>query len=80
MAEAGDLIFQPSGRWHPFCDARDGPLRIIAPSGLERPFMRLDEPGGEYNPETLPALAAQYGGDVDVERTQEAIGRHSLVL
>jgi len=83
VAEAGDLVFKPRGRWHTFWNAGDGPLRvleIIVPAGLEQLFKRLGEPGGEYNPETLPALAAQYGGEVDFERTEEIIRRHSLVL
>ena len=83
VAEAGDLVFKPRGRWHTFWNAGDGTLRIleiIVPARLEQLFRLLGEPGGEYNPETLPALAAQYGRDVDFERTEEIIRRHSLVL
>ena len=83
VAEAGDLVFKPRGHWHTFWNAGDRPLRvmeIIVPAGLEQLFRLLGEPGGEYNPETLPALAAQYGGEVDFERTEEIIRRHSLVL
>ena len=83
VAEAGDLVFKPRGHWHTFWNAGDRPLRvmeIIVPAGLEQLFRLLGEPGGEYNPDTLPALAAQYGCDVDFERTEEIIRRHSLVL
>ncbi len=28
-------------------------------------FRRLAEPGGEYSPQTLPTLAAEYGAEVE---------------
>ena len=30
-------------------------LELITPGGIEELFRRLAEPGGEYDPETLPA-------------------------
>jgi len=41
---------------------------------------RLAEPGGEYDPSTLPALAAQYGCEVDFEATMPLVERHNLVF
>jgi hypothetical protein len=63
-------VFKPRGHWHTFWNAGEGQLRIlevIAPGGIEELFRRLA--GGEYDPAALPAMAAQYGGDVDFERT-----------
>jgi hypothetical protein len=40
----------------------------------------LAEPGGEYDPSTLPALAAQYGCEVDFEATMPLVERHNLVF
>ena len=58
VAEAGDLVFKPRGHWHTSWNAGDGTLRlleIIVPAGLEQLTRLPGEPGGEYNPETLPA-------------------------
>src|SRR5436309_760057 len=38
IAEAGDLVFKPRGRWHTFWNPGDVPTRvleIISPAGLE---------------------------------------------
>jgi hypothetical protein len=71
-----------SGRhWHTFWNAGDAQLRIlevIAPGGIEELFRRLA--GGEYDPATLPAMAAQYGAEVDFERTMPLVERHGLVF
>jgi hypothetical protein len=40
----------------------------------------LAEPGGEYDPSTLPPLAAQYGCEVDFEATMPLVERHNLVF
>jgi mannose-6-phosphate isomerase-like protein (cupin superfamily) len=80
-AEPGELVLKPRGHWHTFWNAGRGRLRIlevIAPGGLEMLFRRLGEPGGEYDPETLPALAAQYGAQVDFSRTMPLVQRHGL--
>ena len=56
-ATPGDIVFKPRGHWHTFWNAGDGQLRVlevIAPGGLEVLFHRLAEPGGEYDPATLP--------------------------
>jgi mannose-6-phosphate isomerase-like protein (cupin superfamily) len=83
VATPGDIVFKPRGHWHTFWNAGDGQLRIlelIAPAGLEELFRRLAEPGGEYDPSTLPALAAQYGCEVDFEATMPLVERHNLVF
>jgi hypothetical protein len=38
------------------------------------------EPGGEYSPDTLPALAAEYGAEVDFEATMPLVERHGLLF
>ena len=56
--DPGELVLKPRGRWHTFWNAGDEPLRVlelITPGGIEELFRRLAEPGGEYDPETLPA-------------------------
>lgn len=83
VAAPGDIVFKPRGHWHTFWNAGDGQLRIlelIAPGGIEALFRKLAEPGGEYDPATLPALAAEYGGEVDFERTMPLAERHGLVF
>jgi mannose-6-phosphate isomerase-like protein (cupin superfamily) len=83
FAEAGTLVYKPRGQWHTFWNAGDTPVRlleIISPGGLEQLFRKLSEPGGEYDPETLPALAASYGCDVDFEATMPIVERHQLVF
>lgn len=80
FAEAGDLIFKPRGQWHTFWNAGDVPARIleiISPAGLEDLFRQL---GDELDPETLPALAARYGCEVDFERTGPIVERHGLAF
>ncbi|WP_433002967.1 cupin domain-containing protein [Kribbella sp. CA-294648] len=83
FAEAGTLVFKPRRQWHTFWNAGDGPVRlleIISPGGLEQLFRRLGEPGGEYDPETLPALAAEYGCEIDFEATMPLVERHQLTF
>ncbi|TCM42579.1 cupin domain-containing protein [Kribbella sp. VKM Ac-2568] len=83
FAEAGTLVFKPRGQWHTFWNAGDVPVRlleIISPGGLEQLFRKLGEPGGEYDPETLPALAAKYGCEVDFARTMPIVERHRLAF
>ncbi len=82
-ASPGDLVTKLRGRWHTFWNAGDDELRvleIIVPAGIEALFRRLAEPGGEYAPDTLPALAAEYGAEVDFEATMPLIERHGLVF
>ena len=83
FAEPGDLVFKPREHWHTYWNAGEGRLRVlefIAPGGLEELFRRLAEPGGEYDPETLPILAAEYGCEIDFERTMPLVERHGLVF
>ena len=75
IADAGEVVCKPRGRWHTFWNAGDEELRvleIITPAASRTLFRRLAEPGGEYDPATLPALAAGFGCDVDFERTAAA--------
>jgi mannose-6-phosphate isomerase-like protein (cupin superfamily) len=91
VATAGELVFKPRGHWHTFWNAsKDQPLRIfelITPGGLEQLFRRLGEPGagydpqtGEYDPNILPAMAAEFGCEVDFEATMPLVERHRLVF
>ncbi|MEE1620914.1 cupin domain-containing protein [Zafaria sp. Z1313] len=80
-ATAGDLVSKPRGHWHTFWNEGDDELRvleIIVPGGIEVLFRRLAEPGGEYSPDSLPALAAEFGAEVDFEATMELLERHGL--
>ena len=80
-ASAGDVVFKPRGHWHTFWNAGDDQLRLlelITPGGLEGLFRRLSDPGADYDPETLPALAASYGCEVDFAATVPLAERHGL--
>lgn len=82
-ASPGDLVTKVRGRWHTFWNAGDDELRVlevIVPGGIEALFRRLAEPGGEYSPDTLPALGAEYGAEVDFEATMPLVERHGLVF
>jgi len=82
-ATAGDLVAKPRGHWHTFWNAGDDTLRvleIITPGGLETLFRRLGEPGGEYDPDTLPPLAAVYGCELDFEGTMPLAEKHGLAF
>ena len=81
FAEPGDLVFKPRGQWHTFWNAADTPtkiLELISPGGIEELFRKLAAPGGEYDPDTLPALIAPYGCRVDFERTMPIVERYGL--
>jgi mannose-6-phosphate isomerase-like protein (cupin superfamily) len=78
-AQAGELVFKPRGEWHTFWNPTDEPLRIleiITPAGLEQLFRELS--GGSLDPATLPARAAEFGCDLDLERTMSLVQRHGL--
>jgi quercetin dioxygenase-like cupin family protein len=83
IAEAGDLVSKPRGRWHTFWNAGDTELRVlelITPGGLEELFRKLGEPGGEYDPETLPGVVEPYGCELDFEATMPLVERHALIF
>jgi mannose-6-phosphate isomerase-like protein (cupin superfamily) len=83
VAEAGDLVFKPRGQWHTFWNPGATPTRIleiISPAGLEDLFRELGAPGGEFDPATLPALAARYGCAVDLERTATIVKQRGLTF
>ena len=65
----GELVFKPLRL-----------LELITPAGIEQLFRRLATPEGEYSPETLPVLAAEYGCEVDFEATMPLIERHKLTF
>ncbi|HEY5848388.1 MAG TPA: cupin domain-containing protein [Microlunatus sp.] len=80
IASPGELVIKPRNRWHTFWNAGEESLRVlelIVPGGLEELFMTLAALG-EYDPEILPAMAHQYGCDVDFARTEPLVERHSL--
>lgn len=83
IAGPGDLVFKPRDQWHTFWNPDDTPTRIleiIAPAGLEELFRELGRPGGEFDPATLPALAARYGCELDFDRTFPLVSRHGLTF
>lgn len=79
VAGAGHLIFKPRGQWHTFWNAGDVPARIlevITPGGLEQAFRLMGQP--DFDEETMAALAASYGCDVDFEGTMPLVELHGL--
>lgn len=83
IGEVGDLIFKPRDQWHTFWNAADSPARvleIISPGGLEELFRALGLMTSEPGPETMEALAADYGCDADFERTVPLMERHGLTF
>ncbi|HYM63041.1 MAG TPA: cupin domain-containing protein [Gaiellaceae bacterium] len=83
FGEAGDLIHKPRGQWHTFWNADDVPARIleiISPGGFEDAFREMHALGDELEPETMAAIAARYGVEVDFDRTLPIIERHGLTF
>ena len=79
VAEAGDFVFKPRGEWHTFWNPSDTTTRILeilTPPGLEDLFRKLGD--SKLDPETLPALAAQWGCELDFEATGAIIAKHNL--
>jgi mannose-6-phosphate isomerase-like protein (cupin superfamily) len=84
-AGPGDLVFKPRGQWHTFWNALDQPsriLEIIAPAGFERFFERLSDMGGvtAVPPETLGALCAEYGLEMDPDSVPKLLERFGLAF
>lgn len=84
-AEAGDLLFKPRGQWHTFWNATDEPARvleIISPAGFEKFFDTMTDMSarGELNPETMVALAAKYGAQVDPKSIPSLLSAHGLTF
>lgn len=80
-ADEGDFVAKPRGEWHTFWNAGDSTLRlleIITPGGLEDLFKQLGHAPDGYDPEALPALAAEYGCTVDFRGTGEVAERFGL--
>ena len=83
FGEAGDLIFKPRRQWHTFWNAGDVPARIleiISPGGFEGAFREMHALENELGPETMAAIAARYGVEVDFERTFPIVERHGLAF
>lgn len=83
FANVGDLIFKPRGEWHTFWNAGDVPARIleiISPGGFEQAFREMHALGGALDAATMAQIAAQYGVEVDFERTGPIIERHGLTF
>jgi mannose-6-phosphate isomerase-like protein (cupin superfamily) len=83
IAGTGCLVFKPRGQWHTFWNPGDTPTRVlelISPSGLEDLFRELATLGDDFDPATLPSLAAAYGCDLDFEGTELIMGRHGLTF
>ncbi len=82
FAATGDLICKPRGQWHTFWNAGDTPARIleiISPAGMEQLFRQFGA-AGLPDPETLAAMAAEYGAELDFETTIPLIERHQLAF
>ena len=83
VAGPGHLLFKPRGQWHTFWNAGESMARIleiITPGGLEQLFRHMGTLETELDPESLAALAAPYGCEVDFEQTMPLIERHGLVF
>jgi len=84
-AEPGDLVHKPRNQWHTFWNAGDEPcyiLEIIAPAGFEDFFKELVDMGGVANadPETLGALNARYGLEMDPDSIPGLCERFGVVF
>lgn len=79
VAGVGDLVYKPRNEWHTFWNPGKTTTRIleiITPPGLEDLFRKLGDEALDL--ETLPALAAEWGCDLDAERTGALIEKHTL--
>jgi mannose-6-phosphate isomerase-like protein (cupin superfamily) len=79
-AEEGDFVAKPRGEWHTFWNPGDTILRlleIITPGGLEELFKDFGH-ADDYDQGALPALAAEYGCQVDFRGTAEVAQRFGL--
>jgi mannose-6-phosphate isomerase-like protein (cupin superfamily) len=79
----GDLIFKPRNQWHTFWNAGEEPARIleiISPAGFEKYFDELVDLGGSRSaaPESLRALSARYGLEVQPGSIPELLERFNL--
>jgi mannose-6-phosphate isomerase-like protein (cupin superfamily) len=82
LASVGELIVKPRGEWHAFWNPGDEPatlLEVISPAGLENLF-RTFSPSEPPEPETLIAMARDYGCQVDFRATMELAGSKSLSM
>ena len=78
VAEPGDLVLKPRDQWHTVFNEGDETARVlevIAPAGLEKLFRRFGDNDGEIDPESFLAGAAEYGCEIDFERTAPLLAR-----
>lgn len=83
FAEQGDFVFKPRSEWHTFWNAGDSELRIleiITPAGLENMFKRFGSTIETYGPDALPALAAEFGCELDFPRTMAIAERYNVTF
>jgi quercetin dioxygenase-like cupin family protein len=80
--EVGDLIFKPRNQWHTFWNAGDEPARIleiISPGGFEGCFAEITDPAaGPPTPESMAAVTARYGIDIDWESIGLLVQQYGL--
>ena len=81
-ADVGDFVFKPRDQWHTFWNAGEEPCRIleiIAPGGFEHFFQKLGVAmAGEFDPEALGSLAAEYGLEMKPETVPSLCEEHGL--
>ena len=81
-AETGDFVFKPRNQWHTFWNPDDAPCRIleiIAPGGFEHFFEEMaSRMAGEFAPEELASLDAEYGISFQPESVPELCAEHGL--
>src|ERR1700730_15221285 len=83
--EPGDLIFKPRGQRHTFWNAGDAPARIleiISPAGFEKFFEQVTglAERGDLNPQSMAALAAGYGTELEFASLPGLIATHGLTF
>lgn len=81
-AKAGEFVFKPRNQWHTFWNPDDAPCRIleiIAPGGFEHFFEEMASGmAGEFGPEQLASLGAEYGLSFQPESVPELCAEHGL--
>lgn len=81
LAGPGELLVKPRGEWHTFWNPTDEPatlLEIISPAGLEKLFRSFA--AGEPTPESLVAMAAEYGCQIDFDASMQLATSKNLSM
>jgi len=79
-AKPGDLVCKPRGIWHAFWNRADEPARlleIISPAGFENYFTEI---AAQPRVETIAALQARYGLQMDMSTVPTICEREGLPL